>query len=392
MAGLSVLLVVWLCVAALFFGVPATYFLYMRRRSACVWNLKVDSGYVPSAAVLIPVHNEEKIIGFKLENMSKVVYPAGKLEIYVVNDSSVDGTLTQVSSYNESHPASNVKVFDCKEHLGKAGCLNLVLKNISADVVVISDVDCFLPSDILTKALGYLSDPTVGAVTARELLLNPADSWVTAGEQVYDSTIQSVRIGESKLHSTIIFQGGFAAYKREVLSEFNAANDDSGTALDIVQANRRAIMVPEIGFFTLSPTAWSSKVSIKLRRASHLQHLWARCLKLMLSGKLAMPARIAVPEILLHIFNPLLLVVLSVLTVAVMVEFPFLALALVLLVCAVLLVKRSRVSAVELAQNNLILLLALTSFVSDRTFKSWKPSEDSRSGLTEQMLRDRQLI
>ncbi len=382
----------WLGVGAIFLGVPALYFLYMKKRSSKVWNLNLTSGYSPSTAILIPVHNEEKLVRLKLENIAKVAYPSEKMEIIIANDCSTDNTFNEVSSYIAAHPEQKISVFDSQVHLGKTGCLNKVLKTIQADVVIISDVDCFWPNDILTKALSYLSDPTVGAITARELLLNPADSWVTLGEQFYDSNIQSVRIGESKLHSTIFFQGGFAAYKRSMLSEFNHATDDSGTALDIVQTNRRALLIPEIGFFTSSPTTWRSKVNIKIRRAGHLQHLWARCLNLMVHGKLFMPKRIAIPEIMLHIFNPILMVSLAVLSVAVMVVYPLLMLALVVLIGGALLVKRTRVMAFELVQNNLILLLALSSFLTKRNFTFWKPAAESRAMLSESVLREKNLI
>jgi cellulose synthase/poly-beta-1,6-N-acetylglucosamine synthase-like glycosyltransferase len=389
---LSLLLAVWVAVGVVFFGVPAAYFLYMKSRSSSIWNLNLDSGYLPSVAVLIPVHNEEKVIRLKLENIARVAYPSDKIEVIVANDYSNDATLNEVNSYIATHPAQKVTVFDGKQHLGKTDCLNNALKCVNADVVIISDVDCFWPSDILTKALGYLSDPSVGAITARELLLNPADSWVTLSEQFYDNNIQTVRIGESKLHSTIFFQGGFAAYKRSVLSEFNHATDDSGTALDIVQANLRTLLIPEVGFFTVTPIKWKGKVNIKIRRAGHLQHLWARCLNLLLRGRLSMPKRIAVPEIILHIFNPLLMVVLAALTVAVMVVYPFLGVALVVLVLGALAIKRSRVMAFELVQNNLILLLALSSFLTKRNFTFWKPIADSRANLNERVLREKNLI
>jgi len=375
-----------------FFGVPAAYYVYMKNRSSSVWNLKLDSGYLPSVAVLIPVHNEEKVIRLKLGNIAKVSYPEDKLEVIVTNDCSNDATLNEVNSYIAAHPAQKVTVFDAKEHLGKTGCLNSVLKNVKADVVVISDVDCFWPSDILTKALSYLSDPSVGAVTARELLLNPADSWVTLGEQFYDDNIQAVRIGESKLHSTIFFQGGFAAYKRSVLSEFNHATDDSGTALDIVQSKLRTLLIPEVGFFTVTPIKWKSKVDIKIRRAGHLQHLWAKCLNLLVHGKLSMPKRIAVPEIILHIFNPLLMVALAALTAAVMFVYPFLGVALVILILGALAIKQFRVMAFELIQNNAILLLALTSFLTKRNFTFWKPIAESRTLLNEDLLRKNNLL
>ena len=389
---MSFVLAAWITVGAVFFGVPAAYFLYMKKRSVAGWNLKLDSSYLPSTAVFIPVHNEEKVIRLKLDNISKVVYPSDKMQITVINDCSTDGTIQEVDNYVSTHSAPKISVFDSKVHLGKAGCLNSALKGVDADVVIISDVDCFWPSDILSKAVSYLSDPNVGAITARELLLNPQDTWVTLSEQFYDSTIQSVRIGESKIHSTIFFQGGFAAYKKSALTEFNRATDDSGTALDIVQTKRRALLVPELGFFTLSPTKWVNKVAIKIRRASHLQHLWARSLNLLVHGKLAMPKKIAIPEIMLHIFNPVLLVVFAVFSVAVMFQYPLLALALAVLVGVVFAAKKTRMTALELIQNNLILLTALTSFFTKRNFAFWKPSQESRSTLNEDVLREKQLI
>jgi len=389
---MDVIFAAWGSVCLFFFGVPATYFIYMKRRALAVWNLHLSDGYLPSVAILIPVFNEERIIRLKLENLAKVEYPADRLEIIIVNDSSTDNTLKIVNDYMAANPSLKITIFDSKEHLGKTGCLNNALKNLKADVVIISDADCFWPHDILVKALSYLSDPQVGAITARELLLNPQDTWVTLGEQFYDSTVQSIRIGESKLHSTIFFQGGFAAYKRDVLAEFNHSTDDSGTALDIVQSNKRTILIPEIGFFTISPTAFKNKVSIKIRRASHLQKLWIRCLSLLVRGKLAFPKRIAIPEIFLHIFNPLLLVVLAVLSVLVLFEYPVLALALFLLVGVVFAIKRNRIIALELLQNNLILLAALTSFLTNRKFKLWKPVEESRLVLSEQLLKEKNLI
>ena len=386
------LLVAWVCIGALFFGVPVTYFLYMKKRSAADWNLDTKKDYMPSTAILIPAYNEEKIIRLKLDNLSQVVYPKDKMEIIVLNDAYSDCTVQEVNRYIANNPTQKISLFDSKEHRGKTGCLNIVLKDIKADVAIISDADCFWPHDILGKALSYLSDPTVGAITGREYLLNPQDTWVTLGEQFYDNTVQAIRIGESKLHSTLFFQGGFAAYKRSVLEEFNHATDDSGTALDMIQRNKRAILIPEIGFFTVSPAIWRNKVSIKIRRASQLQQLWARCLNLLVHGKLSMPKKIAVSEIFLHIFNPLLLIGFGVLTVLVGVKYPLMGLTLTAGVCAIFLVKKTRMTALELLQNNLILLTALSSFLANRKFKLWKPIQESRSVLNEKTLRENNLI
>ena len=377
----------------MFFGVPGLYFLYMRQCSQRKWDLDIDSDFLPSVSILIPVYNEQQIIGLKLENLAKVVYPAEKMEVIVVNDASSDDTLKIVAQYISEHRLQfRVRVFDSQEHLGKTGCLNQVLKTIQSEIVIISDADCFWPKDILQKSLGYLSDPSVGAITAREQLLNAGDTWVTRGEQTYNNTVQAIRIGESKLYSTLFFQGGFATYKKSLLNKFNHATDDSGTALDIIQTNKRTLLIPEIGFFTISPTAWQDKFTIKIRRASHLQQLWARCLNLLIQGKLLMPKRIAIPEIILHLFNPLLLVVLVALTIAVMVSYPFLALGILVVLGVVFAVKKTQTTAIELIQNNIILLTALMSFLAKRKFRFWKPVEGARSALNKQMLQEKQLI
>jgi len=46
----------------------------------------------PTCAVLIPAHNEEKVIGATIASMLKLDYPHDKLRIIVINDGSTDST------------------------------------------------------------------------------------------------------------------------------------------------------------------------------------------------------------------------------------------------------------------------------------------------------------
>ncbi|MEM2146568.1 MAG: glycosyltransferase [Candidatus Jordarchaeaceae archaeon] len=386
------IIIAWLIVAAIFVGAPVAYYLYMKKWSMHPWALNIVKNYQPSVAILVPVHNEEKTIGLKLENLRRVNYPAEKIEIIVINDASTDNTLAKINQFTASNNPLKITVFDSKERLGKTGCLNQVLKTVSADVVIVSDADCFWPSDILLKALPYLSDPNVGAITGRELLLNADCSWVTEGEQFYDGTVQSIRIGESKMHSTIIFQGGFAAYKRCLLNGFDYEADDSGTALDIVQRKSRALLISEIGFYTIFPTSFAQKFAVKSRRASQLQRLWVKCVKFLLSRCLILPKRIAISNIFLHIFNPLLLIVLAILSVLLFFQFPNFLLVFLLVFCPFLIVGKTRVIAFEALQNNFILLVALSSFFLRGNYRLWRTAPESRSMLTEGMLKEKGLL
>ncbi len=364
----------------------------MKKMAKKTWNLKIDEEYQPSVAILVPVHNEEKTIQLKLRNLSKINYSPQKIEAIIVNDASTDNTLEEVHRFVASNQGLKISVFDNQTHLGKTNCLNLALKSVSADVIVISDADCFWSPDILLKALPYLSDSSVSAITARELLLNPQDSWVTRGEQFYDDSVQSIHVGESKVHSTIFFYGGFAAYKRSLLGEFDHDVDDSGTALNLVQRNSRTLLIPEIAFYTPFPTLWKNKITLKVRRASNLQQLEAKCLNFLLQRKLVLPKRIAIPEIILLIFNPLILVALAVVSIFVFIQYPLLLLALLLIFCPALLVEKIRTTVVEAVLNNFILLLALGSFFTGKKFKFWKTIQESRTLITEGALKEKNLI
>jgi cellulose synthase/poly-beta-1,6-N-acetylglucosamine synthase-like glycosyltransferase len=387
-----IIILIWLLLVFVFVGFSGAYYLYMKRMAKKSWGLKIDEKYQPSVAILVPVHNEEKTIQFKLRNLTRVNYPNEKIEAIIVNDASTDSTLEEVGKYVASYSGMKINLFDNQTHLGKTSCLNLALKSVTSDVIVVSDADCFWASDILLKALPYLSDSSVGAITARELLLNPQDSWVTRGEQFYDDSVQSIRIGESKVHSTIFFQGGFAAYKRVLLNEFDHDVDDSGTALNLVQGNSRTLLIPEIAFYTPFPTIWKNKIALKIRRASNLQQLEAKCLNLLLRRKLLIPKRIAIPQIILHIFNPLILFALAIVSIFAFIQYPLLLLVLLPIFCPALLIRKIRITVFEAFQNNFILLIALGSFFTRKRFKLWKTVQESRTLITEVALKEKKLI
>ena len=386
------ILQIWFIIVAVFVGSSSVYFVYTRRMSKRPWNVNFIAGYQPKVAILVPLHNEEKAIQLKLRNLDRIVYPTDKFEIVLANDASTDRTLEEVEAFKATNKSLKIRVFDSKEHLGKTSCLNHALKSIDAEVIVMSDADCFWPIDILTKSIPFLSDPDVGAVCARELILNPQGSWVTKGEQFFDSTVESIRIGESKIHSTVIFHGGFAVFKRAMLDEFDGDVDDSGTALSIIQKDHRTLLLSETGFFTPFPTLWKNKLVIKMRRANQLQHLWAKCLNLMVRGKLRMPKRIALPEIFLHIFNPMLLLALVAATVVGFFELPLFFSAFLALVGATLLFKKTRPILLEVLQNNVFLLASLSSFFTRRGFRLWKTVQESRSFITEVALKEKNLL
>ena len=374
---IQLLLTLFIVLLSIFLGSYITYFAYVWKKAGDSWRLRLESTFQPKITVFIPVHNEENSIESKLENVKGAVYPRNKIEVLVVDDASEDGTLAGVKRFMENSPDFNLRVVRRNSHVGKSAALNKALDFCTSEVVIVSDADTFWSPDTLQKALSYLSDPSVGAVTGIGVNRNTFRSWVTKGEDFYLRLTSLLRHGESKIHSTIRFEGGFCAYKRSAFKRFDCetGSDDSGTALETVQNGFRAIMVPEAVFYTYFPTKFREKFKIKVRRANQLISLWVKCLKLMFEGKLRLPKRVAVPEIMLFIIDPLILLALSLTALITLVLFPLSLFSIILAFFIVGVLIFARHAFVELLLDNLILSYAFATFLFGRRYVAWgKPS------------------
>ncbi len=298
----------------------------------------------------------------------------------MIDDASDDSTLNKIESFVLNHPESNIKIIKQNHRAGKSAGLNKALGFSTNQIVIVSDADTFWPPNTLQKALPYLADPEVGAISGRGINENTGDSWVTKSENTYLNFTNIIRVGESKRHSTIRFEGGFCAYKKGAFTEFDreTGSDDSGTALDVVQHKHRAILVPEVIFTTNFPTELSGKFKIKARRANQLIGLWVKCFKLMLQGKLFLPKNIVLPELMLFIFNPLFFVILLFTTLAIFIVSPFSLLSVTILLGLAGLLVFARQLFFEVLLDNLILFYALASFLSGRRYVAWQKTEISK--------------
>jgi len=349
------------------------YFLYLRKFVYKPWNIQIDERFEPEVSILIPVHNEEANIESKLENVESVFYPKEKMEVIVVDDASDDGSVSKIEGFMERHPSLNIRLVRQNPRAGKSAALNRALKVSTKPIVIVSDADTRWPPDILRKAMPYLADSGVGAVTGRSVNVNVGESWVTRAEESYLQLANFVRVGESKIHSTIRFEGGFCAYKRSAFDHFDCetGSDDSGTALNVVSRGFRTILAPEVVFYTSFPTSLFTKFKVKVRRANQLIGLWVKCLKLLFKGRLSLPKRIAVAEIILFIFNPIIFLILMAGGIALIVMSPFSSLSLAIIFSVLGLLVLARRLIVELFIDNVILAGGLVTFLFGRRYVAW---------------------
>lgn len=125
----------------------------------------------PMVSILIPAHNEEKVIGRTVLSMLSLDYPHDKLEIIVINDNSSDGSAKILTEIKEKYGNRNIKIINTtKENggKGKSNALNIGFQQSTGQYIAIYDAD----NTPEKKALRYLittiaGDDKLGAVTGK---------------------------------------------------------------------------------------------------------------------------------------------------------------------------------------------------------------------------------
>ena len=138
------------------------------------------SAFEPSVSILIPAHNEEKVIGRLLERVTELTYPKGKLQVIVIDDASSDSTGEIADDYARKY--SHIDVIHREKGRGgrgKAAACNEGFSKSSGEIVLCFDADYYPTRDIVEKLAGTFVDPKVGAVQGRVVVLNEPENIVT---------------------------------------------------------------------------------------------------------------------------------------------------------------------------------------------------------------------
>jgi cellulose synthase/poly-beta-1,6-N-acetylglucosamine synthase-like glycosyltransferase len=138
-------------------------------------------GPLPVVTVQLPIYNEAAVVHRLLDAVAKLDYPADRLEIQVLDDST-DDSGREVAMRIEALRGQGVWV----EHLTrpsregyKAGALRWGLERARGEYFLILDADFVPPPDLITRFLPSFEDPEVGMVQGRWDHLNEDAGWLT---------------------------------------------------------------------------------------------------------------------------------------------------------------------------------------------------------------------
>lgn len=173
----------------------------------------------PSVTILIAAYNEEASIHDTLAAIGQQRYPAS-MQVIVINDGSRDRTAQVVRAAQTEY--AWLELIDLPTNGGKANALNEGLRHAQHDLILTVDADSQLHGRALVNIVErYVNDPpNTRAVAGAILVRNSRQNWLTrCQEWDYFVGIAAIKRMQSLYQGTLVAQGAFSLYDRQVLSE-----------------------------------------------------------------------------------------------------------------------------------------------------------------------------
>jgi cellulose synthase/poly-beta-1,6-N-acetylglucosamine synthase-like glycosyltransferase len=134
----------------------------------------------PEMAILLCAYNEERVIEAKIENMMALKRAYPKLEVYIYVDCASDRTAELLEPYRD-----RIFLHVSPERIGKTHGMNLLMAQVKAPLVIFTDANVILDTQVPVRLLRYFSDPAVGCVCGHLKYTNPGDSVTASSGSLY---------------------------------------------------------------------------------------------------------------------------------------------------------------------------------------------------------------
>ncbi|MCW4028768.1 MAG: glycosyltransferase family 2 protein [Candidatus Bathyarchaeota archaeon] len=279
---------------------------------------KSTLSFQPTVTVLIPAHNEEKVVSKLLQNMAQLIYPKEKLDILLINDGSTDDTGIIADQYAKKYSFIRVLHRNGKDSAkGKAAAMNAGLKQSSGEIVLCFDADYLPHPDLVSRLVEKFSDPKVGAVQGRPVVLNEPQNLVT--RLVTLERIGGYRVDEEArdvLGLVPQFGGTVGGFRRSALEGFGGFDEsmlteDTDLTFHLYREGYKIRYVADAECYEEAVDSWSAYWRQRHRWAKgHMQVCFKHAFKVLSSKKMKLKEKID-GILILHIYFLPLLTVLS---------------------------------------------------------------------------------
>lgn len=210
-----------------FFGYPFLIHILAR-----LWPKPVNKDDIfPLISILLSVHNEEKLIERRIDNLLSLDYPSDKIEILVGSDGSTDGTNERLARLK----SERVRTFIFPTWQGKPSVLNALARETRGGIFVFADARQYWEKGALRALVRNFADKSVGM----------ASGLIYEGEEgMYRKYENFIRLSESRYGSVPGTSGPFYGLRAELFKPLPADTilDDFILPMEVIRQGYRSVL------------------------------------------------------------------------------------------------------------------------------------------------------
>jgi poly-beta-1,6-N-acetyl-D-glucosamine synthase len=211
--------------------------LYFRAR---LWPRPVRRASIsPHVSIVLAVRNEEQNLPRKLRDLTALDYPADRLEVIIVSDSSTDATNKILAAWENC----NRRTVFLTEHRGKATALNYGVAEARGEIIVLTDARQMIASDALRRLVANFADLSVGCVSGELIIGKNSTAASAEGVGLYWRVEKNIRHWEGLVGSTVGATGALYAVRKNLLLPLpqDTILDDVYIPLQVVRQGLRVV-------------------------------------------------------------------------------------------------------------------------------------------------------
>jgi cellulose synthase/poly-beta-1,6-N-acetylglucosamine synthase-like glycosyltransferase len=234
--------VLWVSAALavyIYFGFPLLLALLQRVARRPVAKKPIE----PTVSVLVAAYNEERVIEAKIRNSVALDYPTDRIDIAIACDGPRDSTTSIAQRVAAEAGEGRVHVFAYPKNRGKLYVLNDTMRELTGEIVVLTDAATMLSRDAVRVLASNFADPNVGAVSGIYRIARGDEAALGNQEDLYWKYETFLKRAEGDVSSILGCHGALYAIRRELYPypAPTTINDDYVIPMRILQQGYRVV-------------------------------------------------------------------------------------------------------------------------------------------------------
>ena len=235
---------------------------YHRHLEVTMTKHRMD--YWPPVTIVVPAHNEEKVIERCIEAILEIDYP--KKEVIVVDDGSTDKTYQLASKYRKK----GVKVLRRQKAGGKSGALNTGILLAKGEIIITCDADSMIARSALRKIISRFQDSSVSAVAGNVKVLNRTNL-VTKCQALEYIVNENIYRRVFDIFGVVpVVPGPLATFRKRSLKEIgfydrDTLTEDFDITVKLLKTKRVVQALSDANVYTEAPVTWKDFIKQRTR-------------------------------------------------------------------------------------------------------------------------------